>query len=83
MGYAQNLENMGVRAGARRSGFHLGTGNTCRQVRLSKNVDYLIDNKYIFILSGVDGVVNHKMRLSKKHLWKLRPKCGLNGPPVP
>jgi hypothetical protein len=65
MGYAQNLENMGVRAGARRSASRFGLGNTCQPVRLLKNVDYLIDNTYSRILSDLRKIVNHKTLLVK------------------
>jgi|SRR5580693_1518974 hypothetical protein len=46
----------------------LEVGNTFQQVRLSKNVDYLIDNKYLIVLSSPRRIVNHKTRLQKKRL---------------
>jgi len=45
MGYAQNLDNMGVRAGARRPRVpHFGARKRFPAVPVVKELDYLIDN---------------------------------------
>jgi hypothetical protein len=79
---------MGVRAGRGVPRFILELGNPFQHVRLSKNVDYLIDNLYLMILSCTGKIVNDKARLQKKQLSEargsapLKPKNGLNGPPA-